>query len=122
MCKQRVGLACLVWAGLGLIWAAWASAESVLAPSEDSLGRPVAYVLLADSKAGESPFEDLKKADAKQQRYLIAYKGIAMLDRNTEHPILVFQGFNTKLNQGVKVYLNWDQVVGIQIIDPKVAF
>jgi hypothetical protein len=122
MIKKRWAWIFVLLAGMALGPGKQVNAEQVLANPEDTLGRPVAYVLLSESESSDGQFEDLKKADAKQKRSLVAYKGLAMLDRNTEHPILVFQGFNTKLNQAVKVYLNWNRVVGIQIIDPNVAF
>jgi hypothetical protein len=80
-------------------------------------GDPVAYVLLADKNAGDG-FADLKHQDG----YLACYTGIAMLDRGTDHPILVSQAYNTRLNRVVKIYLNWKLVAGFQIVDPKLAF
>ena len=80
-------------------------------------GEPVAYVLMAE-KVGPNAFADLKRQD----QYLECYKGIAMLDRSSDHPILVTQCYNLRLNRLVKVYLNWSQVAAFQIVDPNLAF
>jgi hypothetical protein len=93
------------------------------APAEETAvlqefpGDPVAYVLPSGPGAGLA-FADLRHQD----QYLVCYRGVAMLDRNTDHPILVTQCFNLKLNRVVKVYFNWNQVQAFQIVDPKVAF
>lgn len=76
----------------------------------------VAYICLAD-KAG---FADLQKAGP-GNTYIVAYQGVALLDRNTEHPILMTQCYNLRLKKLVKGYFNWNQVIGIQILDPKIA-
>jgi len=91
-----------------------AGAAEVDAVLVESPGEPVAYVL----PSGPTAFSDLRRQD----QYIACYRGIAMLDRNTDHPLLVTQCFNLRLNRVVKVYFNWNQVAAFQIVDPKLAF
>jgi len=104
----------MIYAVLGL---ALLLAGPVRAWAEDPPGEPVAYLLLADPNL----FPDLQKAGP-ANAYVAGYKGVAILDRNLEHPMLVTHGFNLKLNKLVKVYVNFDRLVGVQILDPSIAF
>jgi hypothetical protein len=80
------------------------------------IGDPVVYIRLADP----TQFPDLLKAGPNGV-YLAGFKGVAIMERTSPYPILVTQGYNQDKKQFVRVYLSWSQVVGMQILDPKVA-
>ncbi len=103
----------LLTAGARMAAAATPDRGEGSAPSD----APVGLVLVADP-GKDNAWRELRY----ENNWLLCYRGIAMLDRNTDHPILVLQCFNERLGRTVKVYINWEHVTAFQIIDPNVAF
>lgn len=98
------------------LWGGLAEAAGAVAAADPPL-EPVAQVLVADP-GKDNAWRELRY----ENNWLLGYRGIAMLDRNTDHPILVLHCFNERLGRMVKIYINWDHVTAFQILDPNIAF
>jgi hypothetical protein len=112
--------------GFSATWATNARAMEIpsnteyLEHPEKVIGKPLAYIQLApDAKVPEgTPLDELQKENG----CLVGYQEIALTDWNTDHPLLVTQVLNLRLKRLVKLYINWNQVSAVQILDPKVTF